>query len=866
MTRNQTRGRSWLEYVRALWRSQAGYSMTSTIAGVVIGAMLLGALTYAITGTWQSQARIQQTTDKAADVVAMEAAFRQDVTWAANIPSRSATEAGFTAVVPGTGVEGACRVSTWVASSGVVKNVSQTFERARQNPGEYVPGSETGATGCTGAMVAEDERSWDLPGGTVKFAYKDIENTNLVKFNADQFRKSGSTDPIRVGGVQYTPPEGGVVYQPALNLDEYSDGSAAVENSAAAPDLGQPDIPGLMVSIWNPALQRDIYGATHACQPNEYPLVLPLRGDVDVEIDWGDGKADQWTTGAYPYHCYTNGNQRTVTIAGTFTGWGEKDTPMYGIAPSVTAAEQAGWARGKWARIADRSTEDLLRQNTTWSSNALLRVTRWDDPTLTTDLSEAFYGAENLVAVAEIPITTTRLDGALAFTKQNVAGVSGWETPNVTSMRGTFQGATGFNQSLAGWDTADVTDMGSMFNGASAFNSSLSSWNTAKVKDMSQMFSGASVFNTSVAGLDTQSVVSMAQMFRDAVKFNQPVDALKTAKVTDMTGMFHGALVFNRPITHANWDTSKVTSMAHMFEHARAFNSEVTGLDTQAAVSMNDMFHFARAFNKPVNQFETISATTMARMFMEARVFNQPLNLWDTVNVTDFSGMFSYAKAFQQFIEQWDTDSAVTMSAMFHEADTFNRPLTTWNVRKVKDFSGMFSMTDSFNQLIAAWSIDSAVDLSYMFNGAQAYNQSVNLWGAHMGKVKYTHWMFANAPIYNQPMDMWKTGSVVKMGSMFMNADGFNQNLAWDVTNVLEFNSMFANAEAFNGNIRAWNTAKAERADGMFNAATAFNQDLSSWNLNKTDGMNAGFASGAKIDGQPERWPCAVRWQTGTTC
>ena len=54
--------------------------------------------------------------------------------------------------------------------------------------------------------------------------------------------------------------------------------------------------------------------------------------------------------------------------------------------------------------------------------------------------------------------------------------IGGWNTSEVTSMSGMFQGASAFNQDIGSWTTSNVTDMSYMFNEARAFNQDLSGW------------------------------------------------------------------------------------------------------------------------------------------------------------------------------------------------------------------------------------------------------------------------------------------------------------------------------------------------------------------------------------------------------
>src|SRR5574344_1672325 len=91
------------------------------------------------------------------------------------------------------------------------------------------------------------------------------------------------------------------------------------------------------------------------------------------------------------------------------------------------------------------------------------------------------------------------------------------DTSLITNMSCVFNFNKKFNGDISRWDTSNVRSMEGMFNG-SRFNGDISQWDTSKVVDMSYMFYNSS-FNRDISKWNTSSVTDMSCMFRYS-KFN----------------------------------------------------------------------------------------------------------------------------------------------------------------------------------------------------------------------------------------------------------------------------------------------------------------------------------------------------------
>jgi large repetitive protein len=160
---------------------------------------------------------------------------------------------------------------------------------------------------------------------------------------------------------------------------------------------------------------------------------LPLRGTVDVTVDWGSDYANEACQRRFiapgNHSCtYDAPGLYTVRIAGTLTGFG---------------------------------SGDLTYPN----AEKLVAVTTWGETGLTS-LAGAFHGAENLAVVpADFPEA-------------------------VTDISDMFRGAINFNQDLSSWrfKTRNIVAMDRAFQDALAFDGSLETWCTPGIKAPTQGF------------------------------------------------------------------------------------------------------------------------------------------------------------------------------------------------------------------------------------------------------------------------------------------------------------------------------------------------------------------------------------------
>jgi len=442
-------------------------------------------------------------------------------------------------------------------------------------------------------------------------------------------------------------------------------------------------------------------------------ITLPLKGTVDVTVNWGDGSSDDtYTTTGNKEHTYAVEGTYTVSITGSLTQFGTS----FPNAPNI---------------------------------DKLVKVTSFGDIGLTS-LKSAFSGAINLVEVPlQLPSTVESLTYMFFSASKFNFDISSWDVSQVTGMSYMFCAATAFNQDIGGWNVSNVINMSTMFSGATAFNKNIGGWDVSKVTHMTGMFSSATAFNQDISSWDVSSVTAMERMFADAIAFNQNIGNWNVSNVTSMERMFNNASAFNQNI--GTWNVSSVTNMSTMFYRAAAFNQDISTWDVSKVTDMKEMFYGATSFNGDISGWDVSKVTNMDRMLIGAVAFNQDIGSWDVSKVTNMDRMFSGATSFNQDIGSWDVSKVTNMDRMFSGVTSFNQDIGSWDVSNVTSMISMFSGATSFNQDIGSWDISKVKYMPGMFVNVTLstanYNSLLIGWAAqtvqngvsfHGGKSKYS--------------------------------------------------------------------------------------------------------------------------------
>ena len=234
---------------------------------------------------------------------------------------------------------------------------------------------------------------------------------------------------------------------------------AADDLTMGAVDLGSPVLPdpAAMILEVNTLLESGTQ------------VTIPLGGSgVNVNIDWGDGSDDDYTTSGNKTHSYGAEGTYFITITGTLA--------RFGLSSPLDA---------NYANVAK-----------------IVGCSQWGSLGLTL-LVGAFKGAANLQYMPpNLPATATNLTGLLRLCPSFSGDLSGWDTSNITDMSYMLQGTTSFDGTgVANFDLSSLGGAGAMtfFAQSTSFSTPnydalLIAWEAAKAgypDDLSPSFGGS---------------------------------------------------------------------------------------------------------------------------------------------------------------------------------------------------------------------------------------------------------------------------------------------------------------------------------------------------------------------------------------
>jgi surface protein len=483
---------------------------------------------------------------------------------------------------------------------------------------------------------------------------------------------------------------------------------------------------------------------------SDLKMRLPLYGQTDTIINWGDSTFDEYITNGDKEHLYSSAGDYIIQITRTLTQFGKGSTSYL---------------------YADRITE----------------ITSFGGIRLTS-LAGAFINATSLTVVP-YSLPTTSIITSLVYTFKgatslNSAALTNWDVSTVTNMTSTFDSASSFNQNLSNWNVSNVTTMQDMFLNVTLsrtnYDALLYGW-AALILQPNVIFNGGnSIYTYPTAYLNRKYIKTtynwtITDGGVDPTTLTNPMIleyniALLVSPNNIITLPLYGSV--NVTVI---WDSSDIDDYTTTGDKTHTYNS----LGTKTVYIIGSLTHFGHdsaSYNYAdrlisVISFGEIGLTSLAGAFINATsLVSVPTLLPTTSNITSLAYTFKGATLFNDVnIIYWNVYHVTNFQSMFYGATSFNQNIASWGVNtgNSTNFNAMFYGASSFNKNISTWSTSNATDMAYMFSGASSFNQNISNWNVNL--VTDMTSMFESATSFDQNLSSWNVSNVSSMINMFLN-------------------------------------------------------------------------------------------------
>ncbi|WEV67288.1 BspA family leucine-rich repeat surface protein [Bifidobacterium sp. ESL0769] len=552
---------------------------------------------------------------------------------------------------------------------------------------------------------------------------------------------------------------------------------------------------------------------------------------------------------------------------------------MFYSTPWLTdTAALKNWDTSKVTDMSNMFSETYVSEFTALSSWNLSQVK---------NMARMFYDARGLKSLGDVKnlklgslndmTEMFALDGDI----KDVSVLGTWDTSHVTSMKGLFSGARGYQDEspsteslteLKGVDKINmksVTDASQMF----AYNQNLKSiggienlqvsnvnnidsmfcddwaltnldlhaWNTKNLKNASDVFAmdigiyyghgmtgsekkmPSKLTSVDLSGWDTSSAENLNSMFSGCSRLTEikGIPEWNTASMTNINAMFKNCYKLST-LDLSHWDISHLKEAGYAFQN---FGKDASNVNLDSLKGWN----FAGRDVKVDRMFDGCAAKTL------------PIAGWSMGGVRSTENMFSNMPNLKTLdVSKWDTHSnEATVEMFLNDSKLESVDVSNWDTSKLWLMDGMFSGDSSLTSVgsMAHKSGSKVWDTSIVANAFNMFKdcpklKSLDLSGWDLSQVHsdYQHEVHEGNNTtyhYNYGIDNMFSGD---SGLESLDLSG------WNISKVTTTNNVFAGTSSLKTlNLSGWDASKIKSFDNTFNGAGApegMKLDLSGWKVN----------------------------------
>ncbi len=164
------------------------------------------------------------------------------------------------------------------------------------------------------------------------------------------------------------------------------------------------------------------------------------------------------------------------------------------------------------------------------------------------------------------------------------------------------------------------------------------------------------------------------------------------------------------------WGTGKWQRMDKMFKYAdHVVFVDTNSPDTSELTSMYEMFANAYNIDIDMSQWDLSSVTNMSKMFSGASNVSIDSSGWNASSVTDMSNMFSSAHDLLIDTSGWNTSSVTDMTSMFSNAYDLSFDISGWNTSSVTNMRYIYTNSSNAPIALDTWDVSSLLYLDGAF-------------------------------------------------------------------------------------------------------------------------------------------------------
>lgn len=254
-------------------------------------------------------------------------------------------------------------------------------------------------------------------------------------------------------------------------------------------------------------------------QGTDTTLLLPLSGNVNVTVDWGDETVETYSADGIHSHTYATDGQYSVSVLGHADTWGHEQ---------LTQASPGQFENTQW----------MLRKINSWGTFSPTTLLGTFAHTYQMDMSGGIPSS-----ATHIPYLMSR-----ALTTTTMANLQSWDVSNVVDARELFAHC-GQISNITNWDVSNIQVFRGMFREMAMNAIPIGIWQPTSARDMSEMFYECN-FNQDISGWTMPHLENIQLMFYYSW-FEGNISAWDVSQVTEMGGMNSGSWIDH---SYASWE------------------------------------------------------------------------------------------------------------------------------------------------------------------------------------------------------------------------------------------------------------------------------------------------------------------------